>query len=93
MLLMAKVYVVNDDKEIEVPDGSNLGILDGKCSILFACHEGTCGSCLVHVREGMENLEEPNEIEKAALENFGAEKDQRLMCQAVIKGGRIVIEQ
>ncbi len=91
--IMAKVYFVNDDKEVEVPDGSNLRILEGKLSVLFACGEGICGSCMVTVKEGLENLEPPNEQEKATLENFGAKPNQRLLCQAVIKSGRIVIEQ
>ena len=90
---MARVYIVNDDKEIEVPDGSRLNILNGKCSILFACEEGVCGSCLVTVKEGIENLEPPSEQEKETLRNFGAGENQRLLCQAVIKGGRIVVEQ
>ena len=90
---MAKVYVVNDGIEIEIPDGSLVGEIDGKCSILFACHEGTCGSCLSTIKEGMENLEEPNETEKAALESFGAQPNQRLLCITKIKKGRIVVEQ
>ncbi len=90
---MAKVYVKNDDKWIEVEDGAQLDILDGQCSVLFACKDGVCGSCLVTVLEGLENLEEPNETEKATLESLGAEQNQRLLCQAVIKGGEIKVEQ
>ena len=90
---MARVYVANDDKWIEVKDGERLSVLDGKCSILFACRDGVCGSCLVTVEEGIENLEEPNEQEKATLQMLGAAENQRLLCQAVIKGGEIKVRQ
>ncbi len=89
---MARVYVVNEDKWIEVPDGSRLIVLDGKTNIPFACSEGVCGSCLVTVRKGIENLEPPDEIEAASLQSFATSPNQRLMCRAVIKGGEIEIE-
>ena len=90
---MAKVYIVNDEKEIEVKDGELLGVLDGKTSILFACHEGVCGSCLTHVLEGAENLETPSDYEKAQLEVMGAQPDQRLLCITKIKGGYVKLKQ
>ena len=90
---MARVYIVNDDKWIEVQDGSDLGVLDGQCSILYACHEGVCGSCLSHIEQGMENLEPPTDYEKQMLEMMGAEPDQRLLCITKIKGGEVRIRQ
>ncbi|MEM4295562.1 MAG: 2Fe-2S iron-sulfur cluster-binding protein [Candidatus Anstonellales archaeon] len=90
---MAKVYIVNDDKTIELNDGESLGTLDGKCSILFACHEGVCGSCLTHVVEGMENLEQPSEYEKGQLSMMGAQPDQRLLCITKIKSGSVKLKQ
>ncbi|MBD3209889.1 2Fe-2S iron-sulfur cluster binding domain-containing protein [Candidatus Micrarchaeota archaeon] len=89
---MAQVEIKNEGKTVEVPDGASLVKLEGKCGLLFACKAGTCGSCRVRVLEGMENLEEPNEAEKQGLEMFGAEPNERLLCQARIKGGKIVIE-
>lgn len=88
---MAKVYVVNDGKTIEVPDGSLLVELDGKSSIPFACREGVCGSCLVEVVEGMENLEPPSEQEKTALESFATSPNQRLLCLTKIKSGEVKV--
>ncbi len=90
---MARVYVKNDDKWVDVPDGSKLSALNGKCSILFACEEGVCGSCLSTIIEGAENLEPPSEKEKQTLEMFGAKPNQRLLCQTVIKGGEVKVEQ
>jgi len=89
---MAEVEIKNDGKTVEVPDGSLLAELDGKCSVLFACKTGSCGSCKVKVVEGMENLEPPNETEKVGLETFGTDPNERLMCQCKIKSGKVVIE-
>lgn len=89
---MAKVHIKNEDKTVEVPDGSLLSELDGKCGILFACKAGSCGSCKVKVVEGMDNLEEPNDEEKAGLATFGSDPSERLLCVCKIKKGEITVE-
>ncbi|MEK6981288.1 MAG: 2Fe-2S iron-sulfur cluster-binding protein [Candidatus Micrarchaeota archaeon] len=89
---MAKVVVKTSSEEVEVADGTILAELDGKCSVLYGCKSGTCGSCMVKVTKGMENLEAPNEIEKSGLEVFANSPNQRLMCQCKIKKGEIEIE-
>ncbi len=91
---MAIVKIKGKDVEIEVPDGSCLIELKSKTSdIIFACGVGMCGSCLARIVEGLENLEEPNETEKAYLDQFApGRKDLRLLCQAKIKSGTVVIE-
>ena len=90
---MARVYIKNDDKWVDVPDGSKLMALNGQCSILFACGEGVCGSCLATITEGAENLEAPTDKEQQSLQMFGAKEGQRLLCQTVIKSGEVKIEQ
>jgi ferredoxin len=90
---MAKVYIVNDSKWIDVANGTKLIALQNQCSILFACGEGVCGSCLARIADGAGNLEPPTDYEKQMLQNFGAKPDQRLLCQTVIKGGEVKIEQ
>jgi len=90
---MAKVIVKNDNNlEIEIPDGSKLDELEGKSTVLFACKSASCGSCLVRVVEGAENLEQPNEQEKIGLEAFATQPNQRLCCQAKIRKGTVTIE-
>jgi ferredoxin len=89
---MAQVEIKNDGTTVEVPDGSLLAELDGKCSILFACKAGSCGSCKVKVLEGMENLEAPDDVEKAGLETFATGDNERLLCVAKIKKGKVVVE-
>jgi len=89
---MATVEIKNDAKNVEVPDGALLAELDGKCSILFACKSGSCGSCKVKVLKGMENLEAPNDVEKAALETFATSPNERLPCVCKIKKGKVTVE-
>lgn len=89
---MAKVHVKNDGQTVEVPDGAQLECLDGKSSVLFACKSATCGSCMVKVLEGAENLEQPNEVEESGLQAFSSDSKQRLMCQCKIKKGEVTIE-
>jgi ferredoxin len=89
---MAEVEVKNDGKTVKVPDGSSLVDLDGKTSILFACKSGSCGSCKCKVIEGKENLEAPNDVEKAGLETFGTDQDDRLLCCCKIKKGKVTVE-
>ncbi|MDO8468927.1 MAG: 2Fe-2S iron-sulfur cluster-binding protein [Candidatus Peribacter sp.] len=47
---------------------------------------GFCMTCKCHVRKGAENLSPPNEREEA----MGMSGDERLGCQALIKGDATV---
>ena len=89
---MAEVEIKNDSKSVQIPDGSLLVELDGKCSILFACKSGSCGSCKVKVTQGMENLEAPDETEKSGLAIFGSDPSERLPCVCRIKKGKVKVE-
>lgn len=42
---------------------------------------GTCGTCVVFVREGLVNLPPRNEIENEMAENRGFLDEERLCCQ------------
>lgn len=60
----------------------------------FGCENGLCGTCLVTINSGMENLSEHTEQEEFTLEARSAEDDQRLICQCQITGdGDIEFEQ
>lgn len=55
---------------------------------------GTCGTCLVEVVEGLENLGSRNEIEAEMAADRGFEKHERLACQsAIIEGLTIQLKQ
>ncbi len=88
---MAKVHIKNENKTVEIPDGSNLVDLEGKSSVIFACKVGTCGACIATIVSGAENLNPPGDVEKMYLDAFGG-GNKRLLCQTVIKKGEVTIE-
>ncbi len=74
---MGKI-VFNDDEEAEVPEGEEIKSVCEEAGIPFACEEGLCGTCVIEVEEGMENLSEFTQEEKDFLGDEGCE---RLACQ------------
>ncbi len=85
---MPRVTVLPENKVYDVGAGDSVlnavEAINGE--LPFGCHAGTCSSCMTRVVAGMENLESPNDQETSTLADFAAEPDQRLMCQAVIRG-------
>ncbi len=62
--------------------------------IPFGCENGLCGTCLVQIKSGMENLADKTEMEEFTLEARMANDDMRLCCQSKIVGdGTIELEQ
>ena len=88
---MAKLIFENNGQEFDLEDGSNIIEPCEKVGIPFACgYEGICGSCLVEVVEGKENLDELTQHEKDFLGE--EESTKRLACQCKIKGGTVKLK-
>ncbi len=83
---MAKV--IKDDKEAEVRDGDPIKEGARSVGVYFGCEDGLCGTCMVDVVEGMENLSEKNQAEI----DMGLEPGQRLACQCRIKQGTVKLK-
>ncbi len=83
---MAKLKT--DTKEIDVIDGEKIVSACEVLGIPFGCKDGSCGSCLIKVVSGMENLSEPAPAERAEIP---LAEDQRLACQCRIKNGMVWI--
>ena len=80
---MAKVII--DGIEYEVKDGD---LIAGPCEqagVPFNCNSGVCGSCIVKVLEGAQNLGELSQEETV----YELNKDTRLACVCVIKSGTV----
>jgi small subunit ribosomal protein S19 len=58
---------------------------------IFGVHNGK-HFITVKVVEGMENLEEPSELEQAGLATFATDPSERLMCVCRIKKGTVKVE-
>lgn len=86
---MAKIIFDENQEEVDLPDGSPLQEACEEVGVPFACTEGVCGTCVIEVTEGMENLSEFNEAEADFLGELGTE---RLACQCKIQGGCVRIK-
>ena len=96
---MPKVTIVNAKKDIEVPVGANLRIelrragyevYPGMARYLNCFGHGSCGTCKVLVKKGMENLGLKTTLEKLTLFRMlsavGHENEMRLSCQCPVNG-------
>ncbi|MEC8306619.1 MAG: 2Fe-2S iron-sulfur cluster-binding protein [Chlamydiota bacterium] len=74
---------LNDEEVGELSPGEPIQALCQDAGIPFACTEGVCGTCIVNVEGGGENLSPPTPEEEDFLgpEDVGAE---RLACQVCI---------
>jgi len=86
---MAKIFFEDSEEEVDVPDNSPIMESCEEAGVPFACTEGVCGTCVIEVTEGMENLSEFNQAEEEFLGDFDKE---RLACQCHIKCGRVKIK-
>jgi len=76
--------------KVEVADGAPIKEAARSLGVPFSCEDGICGSCLVEVINGEDNLEDLNEAEK----EFGlADKKSRLCCQTRLKSGDVEIKE
>ncbi len=96
---MAKITIVNEKVDIEVPENSNLRkealkngvqVYKGMERFAHCMGLGLCGTCFVHVKSGMENLSPKTLAEKLTLSrmmaSIGHENEIRLSCQCTVKG-------
>jgi ferredoxin len=97
--LMPIIKFINEKKEIQVPEGSNLrseamragvGLYPGIHQIANCHGLGQCGSCRVLVTKGMDNLSPMGTMErlrlKMSMAYIGNEDTMRLACQARVQG-------
>ena len=80
---MAKL--THDDESIEIPDNSPCKEAAEQLGVPFGCTTGICGTCLVEVEEGMENLTPRTQEE----EDMMLEPHERLLCQCRINEGEV----
>ncbi|MFQ5729363.1 MAG: 2Fe-2S iron-sulfur cluster-binding protein [Waddliaceae bacterium] len=86
---MAKLRFENSDDVVGLPDNSLIAEVCEEAGIPLACTEGVCGTCVVEVKNGKENLSEPTQEEEDFLGEGCCE--ERLACQCKIKQGEVTI--
>lgn len=80
--------IIHKDKTIEVPDNSELRKPVEELGVPFGCTDGICGTCMIDVLEGEENLTDLTEQE----DDLGRDTTHRLACQCKIKKGNVKID-
>jgi ferredoxin len=96
-LAMANIKFVKENKEVVAADGANLrekmlqnGIdlytFTGK--MMNCGGYGQCGTCIVQIVEGMENLSPRTEVENRKLKK--KPQNYRLACQTLVNGPVLV---
>ena len=86
---MAKI-TTKAGKSIDLKDNENIREVTEKLGVRFSCQNGLCGTCMVDVVKGKENLSSVNDKEKMmGLKESG---EIRLACQCKIKSGNVKID-
>ena len=90
---MANIKFIKENKEVVAADGANLrekalqnriDIYTLKGKLTNCGGYGQCGTCIVEIVEGMENLSERTDFEKRKLKRKPA--SYRLACQTLVNG-------
>lgn len=86
---MPKLVFGHSNEEVDLPEDAPIAEACEEAGVPFACTEGVCGTCVIEVVEGKENLTPPTPEE----EDFLGEGtlDERLACQCKIRCGKVKI--
>ena len=87
---MAKAKITFEDihQTVNVPAGTRIIEISEKigAGVIYGCREVDCGTCMMEVTEGWNNLTEPSVLEEKVLRENMAGRHNRLACQAQILG-------
>ncbi len=85
---MPKLIFEDTVQEFELSENDQIAAACEEAGVPFACTEGICGTCVIEVREGIENLSEFTQEEEDFL---GEMEMERLACQCRIKQGTVKV--
>jgi ferredoxin len=86
---VAKLIFDHNGEEVDLPNDSPLAEVCEEAGVPFACTEGVCGTCVIVIKEGRDNLSPPTQEEEDFLGEGNC--DERLACQCRIKQGNVKI--
>ena len=86
--IMAKIINTKTQEEIEIKDTGSITEACEKVGVPLSCNNGICGTCMIDIVSGQDNLSELTEEEK----DLGRDKKHRLACQCKIKQGNVEID-
>lgn len=82
---MAKITDIKTGKSVEIKAGESIREAVEKLGVPFGCEDGICGTCMIDIIDGEENLSELTEQEKDLMRD----RKHRLACQCKIKKGDV----
>lgn len=85
---MPKIINNKNQESVEVEENSEIRDACEELGVPFSCRNGTCGTCMIDIVSGEENLTELTEQE----EDLERDKKHRLACQCKIKKDDVVID-
>ena len=86
---MPKIIFSNNKQEAEAKKGSDLKETTKAKGwpIAYGCEDGVCGTCIVEIEEGAENLNPMDEQEKQTLDIMSMNDGKhRLACKCKVNG-------
>lgn len=86
---MPKLVFDHNGDEIELNEDAPIAEACEEAGVPFACTEGVCGTCVIEVKDGKDNLSPPTQEEEDFLGE--GNKDERLACQCKIRCGNVRI--
>lgn len=84
---MAKLKNAKTGKTIEIKDGENIRNAAEILGVEFNCRNGICGTCMIDIEKGEENLSPLTRQEK----DLARDNKHRLACQCNIVSGEVEI--
>lgn len=85
---MAKIILEKTNEEKEVLENDSIQEACEELGVPFCCKDGLCGTCMIDIVEGEENLSELTEEEH----DLERDRKHRLACQCKIKQGNVKID-
>ncbi|ALG68990.1 2Fe-2S iron-sulfur cluster-binding protein [Beggiatoa leptomitoformis] len=93
---MAKAELTFADigKTVTVAAGTRVIEVSEKigAGLVYGCREGDCGTCIMVVVDGWDNLSQPTVLEERILREHNVGRHSRLACQAQVLGGSVTVK-
>lgn len=86
---MVTIHFEDEQKTVQVEANQNLAEIcdEYPTSLLFGCREASCGTCLIEVVSGLDNVSAVTTNEQDLLDVLAPDNPQaRLACQCVVLG-------
>jgi len=87
--MIVSIHFEDDDKTVQVEANQRLTTIcdEHPSSIFFGCRSVACGTCLIEIVSGIENLAPVMDEEQILLDVLAPDNPNfRLACQCIVKG-------